>query len=186
MKYNKFLLLFLTAAIFFNLVGTSEATADYKVAPATACDWASDWAAGGRTTPPVGTIINPEFNYLSSGKVLVGPTVQTGIVFLNCPIIRDNTTDTNASMLVRVEVKDNSPTTAIGCSLSMYAPNGSIGYTSAVGSTGVSFAGGFKELVMTGLTTSVAQGVYGLSCALPPSAEMLNYYWREINTSDSN
>jgi hypothetical protein len=87
---------------------------------------------------------------------------------LNCPILRDVTTDTDG---VTVKVRGYAPAGGYSCILRSYESPTGFSYSTTISSPTV--AGNFE---VTGtLANSYANGLYNLTCSMPPGAAIYSY-----------
>jgi hypothetical protein len=150
--------------------GNAEAVDDFKTSPASACV-PTDWTTGEAVNVGVGE--------RSTGQVEL--TLTDTVLGLTCPILRDNTTNTNSLKGFEAAIYDNSASTAISCW--MYSGRddkvSAVVESDQVDSTGT----GLQTLTWADATMSTSEdrGYYNLVCALSSQGDrLIGYWWQEV------
>ena len=141
--------------------------------------WIPPALAGDRKTFPGSACqrwgnINAEIAATDGGGVMNSSFSSTYTV--SCPIVRDNTLNTNG--VTEFEVygyRDSSTTTALSCIF--YVTNAEDGTTYATRSQTTSLRGDFQLTIP--VTKSIADGFYNMLCTLPPRSKIHGYIMSE-------
>ncbi|MES9969877.1 MAG: hypothetical protein ABW092_07555 [Candidatus Thiodiazotropha sp.] len=105
---------------------------------------------------------------------------HSGYLYVDCPIVRDNTENTNGTYAVYVNVTNPPRTTMVECTLYSYSSTGSLleSYTDKTPLSG-------NRVLYLDVDYSSVGGYYGITCLLPSLGSVISYEVREyLNTDD--
>lgn len=100
---------------------------------------------------------------------------STGAVTVNCPLVRDNHSNTTGTDVVRVYVyRSASATSSLQCTLSSRTNDGG-----SVGSHTLTFSGTGNSILNLDVSSSTLGGYYVVSCSLPQFSAVRSIYMDE-------
>lgn len=165
-RYNRPLLRALSLAlpigIGLSMTPSTAKAYDWKVIPATICTL---------NGPMVNYPAPSTWAYSSAGSLVV--TVGPSPTWVSCPVIRDVAQGTAGLSDLKVLVDDSDPNAKISCTGYSVLYNGSLVQTSNTASSGISFAGGYEQLLLT-LNQSADWGYYNVECSLSRPSNLMH------------
>jgi len=152
------------AAIACATFGTSAyAGQDSKILAGNACQFAD-----------VTTIVNPSFAF-DSGRILNTADIPVSVI---CPVVRDNTTNTDGTLAVQVRVNGGNDQDVL-CTVTSRDRFAKF----LRDDFGVGGKDGPQTITLD-VNTSVASGAYELTCLLPPRGAVLTYQITEFTPTE--
>lgn len=149
------------AAVFLVMLGSNAYALDSKVMPGSACQ-------------PVQSAIATDITRFGSLFNSQGESI-----LIDCPVVRDNTTNTSGTVTAAVRVDGDG--LKVSCNLNSYNGSGDIVASDSAESTST-----VPSTLFLKLFQSASGGSYGIACSLPKSGELINYTVSEPTPTDGN